>query len=284
MLNIGVRAHDFGKMSPEELSKTISEYGFGHIQLALKKAISEFGDDHNRMSPGMGNYFQDCFLSRGIRISVLGCYINPVHPDRTIRKESLQRFTEHLLYARSFGCSIVGTETGSPLADSRYTEEIYKEETFQDFISSIKILVEAAEKTGTIVAIEGVADKNCIFSHERMKRTMELIPSPNLGIIYDPVNFLPTAREQESDALMKEAFELFASKIVAIHAKDYTMKDGTKDGTLPAGQGSLNYHLLFDLIKYYKPWVPVLLENNTPHTIESSLSYIQTVKKEIYKK
>ena len=27
-----------------------------------------------------------------------------------------------------------------------------------------------------------------------MKRVLDMIPSPNLGIIYDPVNFLPEAR------------------------------------------------------------------------------------------
>ncbi|MDC7232875.1 MAG: sugar phosphate isomerase/epimerase [Spirochaetales bacterium] len=281
MLNIGVRAHDFGKMNPKELSESVSRYGFGHIQLALKKAVAGISDDHGKLSPGMGNYLEDCFLKKGIRISVLGCYINPVHPDSRERAIHLERFTEHLLYARSFGCSIVGTETGSPLPDCSYTDRIYNEETFQDFIASLRVLVAAAEKTGTIAAIEGVADKNCIYSHERLKRTLELIPSPNLGIIYDPVNFLPSSREKESDGLMKEAFEMFAPKIVAVHAKDYRMENGRKDGTLPAGRGKLNYHLLLDLIRFYKPWVPVLLENNSPGTMEESLGFIKSIEKEL---
>lgn len=281
MLNIGVRAHDFGKMNPDQLAEQVGVHGFSHIQLALKKAIDGFDDDHGKMSPGMGNYIRNCFSRSNIDISILGCYINPVHPDRKIREHSLERFSEHLLYARSFGCSIVGTETGSPLPDCSFTEDIYKEETFQDFISSLRIMVSAAEKTGTIAAIEGVADKNCIYSHERMMRTLELIPSPNLGIIYDPVNFLPSERAGDSDSLMKEAFELFGSKIVAVHAKDYTMKDGKKDGTLPAGQGSLNYHLLLELIHTYSPWIHVLLENNSPGTMKSSLAFIKSIVKEV---
>jgi|UniRef100_UPI0026344A35 L-ribulose-5-phosphate 3-epimerase len=142
-------------------------------------------------------------------------------------------------------------------------------------------MVNVAEKTGTIVAIEGVADKNCIYSHDRMKRTLELVPSPNLGIIYDPVNFLSSARAHESDFLMKEAFELFAPRMVAVHAKDYIMVNNIKDGTLPSGKGQLNYSLFFDLIKYYKPWIPILMENNTPETIEESLKFIRMVKEEI---
>ena len=282
MLNIGVRAHDIGKMSPSALSEKIESYGcFNNIQLALKKAINGFDDNMGNLSPGMGNYYRDLFAVHRINISILGCYINPVHPDLKIREQSLRRFVEHLTYARSFGCSIVGTETGSPLPDSGFTEEIYKEKTFQDFIISLKFLVKEAEKTGTVVAIEGVADKNCIYSHERMKRTLELIPSPNLGIIYDPVNFLPSESIGESDKLMEEAFEMFANKIVAVHAKDFIVIDGKKDGTLPAGKGLLNYPLLFDLIKKYKPWTHVLLENNTPETIKETIKFIKNAKEDL---
>lgn len=281
MLNIGVRAHDFGKMHVQQLSEQIWEYGFSGIQLALKKAIIDIEDDQGKLSPGMGRYFRKQFARNDIDISVLGCYINPVHPDRTEREKSLFRFKEHLLYARDFGCSIVGTETGSPNPDCSFTEDIYREETFQDFIATMKVLVAAAEKAGAIVAIEGVADKHTIHSHERMLRVLELIPSPHLGIIYDPVNFLPASRAGESDRLMIEAFELFSHKMVAVHAKDYVMKDGRKDGTLPAGRGELNYPLLFDLIKHYKPWISVLLENSKPETMAESVEFINGVLEEI---
>ncbi|MBN2657563.1 MAG: sugar phosphate isomerase/epimerase [Spirochaetales bacterium] len=281
MINIGVRAHDFGKMEATELSHRIGEFGFSGIQLALNKAIDGFDRDQGRLSPGLGNYFRDTFARNRINISVLGCYINPVHPDRLERERALSRFKEHLLYARDFGCAIVGTETGSPNPDCSFTELIYKEETFQDFITTLRALVSTAEKAGALVAIEGVADKHTIYSHERMKRTLELIPSPNLGIIYDPVNFLPADRACESDRLMEEAFELFAHKMVAIHAKDFIMVGKKKDGTLPAGRGELNYHLLFDLIRHYKPWIHVLLENNKPETLPESLQFLEKVREEI---
>ena len=201
------------------------------------------------------------------------CTPGPCRPSEVCRP-----FTEHLRFARDFGCAVVGTETGSTLPNSGFTEDIYKEETFQDFIETLMILVAAAEKSGSIVGIEGVADKNTIFSHERMERTLELIPSPNLGVIYDPVNFLPYDRISESNVLMKEAFQKFASRIVAVHAKDYTVEDGKKVGTLPAGTGRLDYELLFDLIRHYKPWIHVLLENNSPDTIDDTLAFLAGIK------
>lgn len=278
MINIGVRAHDFGKQDLDELVFNISQYGFSSIQLALKKAINGIEDDYGKLSPGMGNYIRDRFANKNINISILGCYINPVHPDQAKRDIGLNRFIEHLKYSRSFGCTIVGTETGSPLANCGFTEDIYLEETFQDFIKSLNILVTEAEKLGVIVGIEAVADKHCIHSHERVKRVLDIIPSSNLGLIYDPVNLLPNSSIYDSDRLMEEAFELFSHRMVAIHAKDYIVENGIKNGTIPSGKGLLNYELLFDLIKHYKPYIDVLLENNSVDTIKDTVAFINSIK------
>ncbi|MDA3812192.1 MAG: sugar phosphate isomerase/epimerase [Spirochaetaceae bacterium] len=271
-INWGFRAHDIGRYSAKDLSEKIAAKGFHNIQLALQKALIGIDATYGSLSPGMGRKIGGEFLKQDIAISILGCYINPVHPDREIRKNHLDRFIEHLKYCRDFGCSVVGTETGS-------VEGFSREETFLDFISSLKILVEAAEKTGTIVAIEGVADKDSIHSFEKMKRALDLIPSPNLGVIYDPVNFLPYKRVHESDDLLKEAFELFGDKMVAIHAKDYILEKDGLNTMIPSGKGSLNYPLLLDLIRSYKPMIPVLLENNTPETLDETISFINRISK-----
>lgn len=269
-INWGFRAHDMGRHSVKDLAEKISAKGFHNIQLALQKAVSGIDASSGSLSPGMGHIICGEFMKRDIRISVMGCYINPVHPDREIRKNHLNRFIEHLRYCRDFGCSVVGTETGSVKG---YSDE----ETFSVFISSLRIMVEAAEKTGTLVAIEGVADKDSIHSHEKMKRVFDLIPSPNLGIIYDPVNFLPFQQVRDSDRLMEEAFELFGDKMVAVHAKDYILETDRINKTVPSGKGDLNYPLLLDLIRQYKPMIPVLVENNTPQTIDETINFINRI-------
>jgi sugar phosphate isomerase/epimerase len=273
-INWGFRAHDIGRFPIKDLARKIAEKGFGNIQLALHKAVLGVDATYGSLSPGMGQLIQSELRKQDITVSVLGCYINPVHVDKEIRETNLKRFVEHLKYCRDFGCSVVGTETESPRRDGTIDKSIYTEEVFQEFITSLKRLVEAAEKLGSIVAIEGVADKDVIHSHERMQRTLEMIPSPNLGIIYDPVNFLPFKRASESDDLMKEAFQMFGDKMVAIHAKDYLLEEGRVNTTIPSGRGMLNYQLLLDLVREYKPMIPVLLENNTPDTIDGTIEFI----------
>jgi sugar phosphate isomerase/epimerase len=279
-INWGFRAHDIGRWPVDELARRIAEKGFHNIQLALQKAVSGLDAAYGSLSPGMGQLIASEFRKQGITVSVLGCYINPVHADKTIRETGLKRFVEHLKYCRDFGCSVVGTETCAPTPDSARDGTLYTEETFQVFIESLTVLVEAAEKLGSIVAIEGVADKDVIHSHERMQRTLEMIPSPNLAIIYDPVNFLPFKKAAESDELMKEAFRMFADRMVAIHAKDYVLEDGRVNTTLPSGKGELNYPLLLDLVREYKPMIPVLLENNTPDTIDDTIAFVNQLSRE----
>jgi len=273
-INWGFRAHDMGRLPVKELAQKISAKGFHNIQLALHKAIQGIDAAYGSLSPGMGRLIRRELDKHEITVSVLGCYINPVHADRKTRETGLKRFVEHLKYCRDFGCSVVGTETCAPNPSSAKDGTIYTEEVFEEFITSLTILVEAAEKTGSLVAIEGVADKDVIHSHERMQRALEMVPSPNLGIIYDPVNFLPFARAAESDDLMKEAFEMFADRMVAIHAKDYVLEEDRVNTTIPSGRGKLNYPLLLDLVREYKPMIPVLLENNTPDTIDGTIDFI----------
>ncbi len=112
-INIGVRAHDYGQGSVKEIAERIGQYPVNCVQLALPKSFPFILEQPGQISPGFGNYVRDVFAEQDINIAVLGCYINPIHPDPVERELSLQRFEEHLQFARDFGCAIVGTETGS---------------------------------------------------------------------------------------------------------------------------------------------------------------------------
>ncbi len=276
-INWGLRAHDLGPAELDELARRIRSKGFTHIHLAPGKAIEGFSPAAGRLTPGVGQIIKNGFGKHGISVSILGCYINPVHPDPAARAREVAKFVEHLTYVRDFGCSLVGTETGSPMPDNSFSPDIYSEECFQTFMESLQTMVDAAEKVGSIVAIEGVADRHTIHNHERMMRALEMIPSPNLKVIYDPVNFLPSSRVNDSDRLMEEAFELFGDRICAVHAKDFRFEDGQVNGTYPAGQGEFNFPLLVELINRYKPMVQVTLENNSPETIDDTIKFLKSV-------
>ena len=265
MLQFGLRAHDFGRLRAGALADALAPHKPASIQLALSKALTDFSGDAGTLSPGAARSVRDAFASRNIAISVLGCYINPIHPDPVKREAALRRFEEHLRYARDFGCPVVGTETGSLNPDCSWHPDTAGERAFDELTESVGRLVRVAERTGAIVGIEPVAHQHTVHSVARMAELLRRVPSPALGVIWDPVNLIPLSGiPGAQDAFFREALDAFGNRIVAVHLKDFRMVSGKKDGTLPAGTGGLDLPLLLRLLASRKPGIDVLLENAKP--------------------
>lgn len=282
MLQFGLRAHDFGTLPPEQLADALAVYKPASIQLALAKALANTPSKTGTFSPGYARRIRQIFDRKGIAIAVLGCYFNPVHPDKDIREKGLLRFEEHLRFARDFGCPLVGTETGSCNGDCSYHPDTQKSETFDTLCVSIERLVKTAEKYGSIVAVEAVASKHTVDSIEKMKLLLDRIDSPNLQVIYDPINLIPVTGLTESQPeFFRRAFDAFGTKIVAVHIKDFVMKDGHKVDTLPSGTGDLDYTALFKLLVERKPYIDVLLENSVPSKLNETLAFLNNKLNEV---
>jgi sugar phosphate isomerase/epimerase len=267
-----MRLHDIGQGNVEELAKKVQEKGFTSIQLALKKALPDIDSSTGNLSPGLAYYIKDTFQKANVQIAILGCYLNITHPDDVERAKLQEKYKEHIRYVRDFGCSIVGTETGSMNAEYTYCEENESEEAFQRFIESLKPLVEEAEKFGVIFAIETVK-KHIINTPQRMKRVLDTIQSNNLQVIFDAVNLLDETNYQNQDQLINEAFDLFGDRMVIIHAKDFVYEDGELK-VVPPGKGQLNYELYLKRIKERKPYINILVENVRPEFMEFSKNFI----------
>jgi sugar phosphate isomerase/epimerase len=274
MISLGIRAHDFGKLPVKELARKLSSFGLTGIQLAPGKAIEGINADTGSFSPGLASHLRQEFESQGIRVAVLGCYVNIVHPDLAERGRLLARFKEHLRFARDFGCSMVATETASLNADWSYHPENGSERAFAEAVKSVAELVAEAEKFGVLVAIEGVST-HVMHSPRRLRQLLDSISSNNLQILFDPVNLLSLKNWSEQDRLMKESFDLFGERIVAIHAKDFRIENGIYR-SVPAGLGQLNYPLLKDLLRQRKSYIDVLLEETTVETLPTSIACLRS--------
>jgi len=274
-MRLGVRCHDVIHSDLDELGGIIHEKDFKSVHLALKKVKTGFKLTKESITPGMARYVRDIFSKHDINISILGCYINLANPDDEELKCLLDTFKEHIRFARDFGCSIVGTETGALNKEYVYTPQNNTEEAFQRTLSSIKILVAEAEKFGVMVGIEGVC-KHVINTPERMKRILDNVKSNNLQVIFDPVNLINENNYDKQDDLIRKSFELFGDRIVAIHAKDYVYEDG-EIKLAAIGKGQFNYPLLLSLIKEKKPYIDVLLESTTPEDIDEGIIYLTKI-------
>lgn len=273
MLHYGVRGHDFGKLPTESLAKAIADKGYDCLQLALAKALSDVDSTTGKLSVALAQQVAQTFARHGVTVAVLGCYINPLHPDPIARAGGMARFKEHLRYAHGFGTRIVGTETGSVRADYGRAPENQSEACLQSLIRSIAELTNEAERFGTILCIEAVTS-HVVSTPKRMHQVLTAVGSNHLQVIFDPVNLLDASNWQQQDDIFREAFDLFGDRIQVLHAKDAVLTDGAPK-VVPVGQGLVNYPLVIDLLRQTKSLTYALLEDTKPQFLDDSRRHLQ---------
>lgn len=272
-MNIGIRAHDIENRPLEELVTEIAGKGLTSVQLALSKSFEDINTQLGSLSPGLAKHIGNEFTKQNVQIAVLGCYFNMIHPDQVERRKGIERFKEHIRYARDFGCSIVATETGNVNAEIIYTEDNFKEEPFLEVVESVRELVLEAEKFGVIVGIEAGVN-HPVYSPKVMKRLLDTISSNNLQVILDPVNLLTVDTYENQEEIFQEAMELFGDRVVILHAKDFIVQDNQLL-TTAVGRGLLNYDFILKRITEKKPYINILLEETKEPYINESVAFLK---------
>ncbi|MBS4207829.1 sugar phosphate isomerase/epimerase family protein [Bacillus sp. FJAT-50079] len=272
-MNLGIRAHDISNRPLEELVEEVASKGLSAVQLALGKSFPDLNTSLGSLSPGFAHHIGKAFRKHDIQIAVLGCYINMIHPDLEERQKALDRFKEHIRYARDFGCSIVGTETGNVNAKMGYTVDNFHEKPFLDVVESVKELVAEAEKFGVIVGIEAGVN-HPLYTPKLMRRLLDLVDSNNLQVIFDPVNLLTAETYENQEGIIEEAIDLFGDRIAIVHAKDFVIENGKLEFTA-VGKGLLNYDFVMKLIKPIKPQINFLMESTTEPYIDDSIAFLR---------
>ena len=111
---------------------------------------------------------------------------------------------------------------------------------------------------------------------------LDAIDSPNLQIIFDPVNLLCVDNLAQQDEIIEKAFDLLLKDIAVVHCKDYIVEGselksvaaGTGKGN-PVTGGGLNYGLLLKKIKEHKPYVHCTLENTVPENAVATREFME---------
>lgn len=270
MIQIGIRAHDMEKAPIERLVENIRKKGLNCTQLALSKAITAFSTDTAAMTPGLAFYLKKVFAENNVDIAVLGCYQELGNGNAQEFAEIADIYRAHIRFASLLGCGMVGTETwsGNMAADS--------EEALERLIENMREIVSYAQSMGVIIGMEPVAN-HIVYDFKRARRVLDEIASPNLQIIFDPVNIITKDNYERQDELIREAFELCGDEIACIHAKDFITDTEGNIKPVIAGDGMLDYRLLCGLLRKRKPFIHILLEETTPDNVMNAKEYIENV-------
>lgn len=274
-MRIGIRAHDMEQAPFEEVVKNISKKGFLCTQLAPSKLIQDFNVEADAYTPGMAFYMKEVFAKNHVDVAVLGCYLNLTTPNMKDKEWIFDRYKAHIRFASLLGAGLVGTETGAVNAEYRFEKANHSDHALSILIERLKEIVEYAEKMGVVFGIEPVYT-HIMSDLDRTYKVLQAVNSPNLQVIFDPINLLNTDNCKQHEDIIKGAFELLGKNIATIHAKDYELKED-KLVSVPCGLGEFNHKLLLEYVKKQKPYIHVLLEDTVPSNAIQAREYMESI-------
>ncbi len=279
MIQLGIRFHDTRELPFEERLGEIRKQGFGCVHIALSK-VPGFTADPAALTPGYAMYLRNTFRKADLDVAVLGCYLNLANPNAESLKAIQDKYYAHLRFASILGCGMVGTETGAPNEKYSYDKEAcHSKEALETFITNLTPVVKCAEKMGVILAIEPVY-RHIVYDAKRAREVLDRIESPNLQIIFDPVNLLWTDNYEQRYEVIDEAIDLLGKDICMIHLKDSILRED-KVESVGCGFGEMDYTNIIEFALDKKPFVHATLEDTRPETAEQSRECIENVIKSL---
>lgn len=271
--SIGIRAHDFGKMSSDKLARVTKENGLGSVQLALAKAIEGIENPDQDLSEDQVLRIGKSFEDYEVLISVLGCYLNYAGLDAGLRRGNLSVFKKHVDYLPLLKGKVVGTETGSLNDDYSWHPDNHTDRAYLTFAKSLEEILTYAQDKKVMVAVEPVYN-HIIYSNKVLKRLIDDMQSDYLDIILDPVNLLHMGNHDQVYDVMEEAFDLYGDRIHTLHVKDYNTKN-KRINEIPHGHGLMDYKKMMDFVHKSKEPIDVLLENADVNALDQVIGSLR---------
>jgi sugar phosphate isomerase/epimerase len=271
-MQIGIRLHDTGPGSLAQRAQEARAQGFHRVHLALSKVLGEAYGHPAALTSELAEEVVGALAP--LNVAVLGCYLNLAHPDEDVYAGLVERYRAHLRFSRWLGGCVVGTETGNPNAEYRFDPETsHTDAALEGFIRRLAPVVREAERTGAVLAIEPVYT-HIVSTPARARRVLDVIASPQLKIILDPVNLLHPLNLPQAGEMLAEAIELLGPDTAVFHIKDYVRK-GDELQAVAAGSGEMDYAQVFRYIAKQGAQKPVTLENTTPANAVGARRFVE---------
>ena len=249
-MKIGVMTAAFPDLSLEELATWAADSGFEMLEIACWPAGEakdrKYGGvvhiDVDSLTPDEASEINGMLAEKGLEISSLGYYPNPLHPDLAHREHVIAHLKKVIVGAEMLGVDIVGTFVGRAWNVESTGREWQKDldYNFEEFIKVWPGLVKFAADHNVKIAIENCpmlwADtwpggSNLAFSPALLRRMFEAVPDGNFGLNFDPSHLV----WQKIDYI--RLIYDFGDRIFHVHAKDMDIDEEMfyQDGILGCG-------------------------------------------------
>jgi sugar phosphate isomerase/epimerase len=174
----------------------------------------------------------------GVAIAAISGTYNMIHPDKAARAAGFERLATLVRAAPRMGIHLVTLCTGTRHATDQWAHhpDNGTAEAWRDLTVEMERAVAVAEQCGVDLGVEPEL-ANVVSSAALGRRLIDELGSSRVKIVLDPANLFETAPAAERRAIIAEAVDLLADRIVMAHAKD-RRADG---GFAAAGSGVIDF-------------------------------------------
>ena len=268
MLIPGVRAHDYGTDTPENLFSRISGDGWQTIQLAFAKAIK--GVQLPNIPREVIEETKTALKENNLTVGVLGAYIEPSLSDETQRIYETSVFCSQIPLAAALNAGCIGTETTNMEKQPSGTT---REQALRNLRVSLETMLQKAEECGVDIAIEPVYN-HALSTPEAVRELIRDMASKHLKVIFDPVNLLAPDLVSKQQDLYERAFDCFGDRIAAVHMKGVQCR-GTEMLPCSYAASILDYTAIFEKLNRISGNIPLLREEADPKEAAVDLSFFR---------
>lgn len=256
---IGVRAHDYGRQTPEKLLGDIAADGWQAVQLALKKAVAGIETMADADDAAIARIHSALRRNR-LHPAVIGSYIEPALViDDQKREAGIRDFLRNIAVAKELGADCVGTET----TRSSTQPTVTRQEALRTLYHSLETLLTRAEELGVDIAIEPVW-VHTVNTPELAAEVLRTMASPRLKIIFDPVNLLSAEALPQQDDLWERSFEAFGPVITAVHLKGAVLAEPGRIAASGFTESVVDYPFLMERLQKLPQRFSILREEARP--------------------
>ncbi len=224
-MKLGLLTAPFSTTPLTEVADWAADNGFATLEVACwprsggeqRRYAGTSHIDVVDLSPDQATELVEDITARGVDVSALGYYPNPLHPDPRHRAEVQQHLRTVIRAAGLMGVPVVNTFIGN---DKDKTPA----QNFADFRREWPALVAHAEDHGVRIAIENCpmifsedewpGGHNLAHSPAAWREMFDAIPSQALGLNFDPSHLVWQMIDCE------RALEEFGPRIYYVQAKD----------------------------------------------------------------